>query len=276
METTLHDRENFTKADIKNNKKKSCQWNDDNIKLLLSFLIERKEEVNQLSTKRGGSGNDPIEVKYKAEVEEILDGNRPSLTPKLLESSLDQNDEVNIEKEALFNEITGQSKRKNRSDESIQEDEPRKANRSEVRKVKNMLEDLIYQRKEEQENRKIERERREVERKEREERRQQEFSLLISALNSTNRNMMFSQNDVPFYYQSSSFNTMQFMDTSYTDTPQINCTHTSQIDCTRTSQIDRTRTSQIDCTCTSQIDRTRTPQIDRTCTPQIDPTLQFE
>ncbi|CAB4397279.1 unnamed protein product [Rhizophagus irregularis] len=202
------------------------------------------------------SGNDPIEVKYKAEVEEILDGNRPSLTPKLLESSLDQNDEVNIEKEALFNEITGRSKRKNRSDESIQEDEPRKANRSEVRKVKNMLEDLIYQRKEEQENR----ERREVERKEREERRQQEFSLLISALNSTNRNMIFSQNDVPFYYQSSSFNTMQFMDTSYTDTPQINRTHTSQIDRTRTSQIDRTRT----------------PQIDRTRTPQIDPTLQFE
>ncbi|EXX60178.1 uncharacterized protein OCT59_012521 [Rhizophagus irregularis] len=316
METTLHDRENFTKADIKNNKKKSCQWNDDNIKLLLSFLIERKEEVNQLSTKRGGSGNtkaklwqdasnifldshcqysaeqcavkwknikkkykddmdhnkksgnDLIEVKYKAEVEEILDGNRPSLTPKLLESSLDQNDEVIIEKEALFNEITGRSKRKNRSDESIQEDEPRKANRSEVRKVKNMLEDLIYQRKEEQENRKIERERREVERKEREERRQQEFSLLISALNSTNRNMMFSQNDVPFYYQSSSFNTMQFMDTSYTDTPQINRTHTPQINRTHTSQIDRTRTSQID--------RTRTPQIDRTRTPQIDPTLQFE
>ncbi|CAG8712933.1 12446_t:CDS:2 [Rhizophagus irregularis] len=278
METTLHDRENFTKADIKNNKKKSCQWNDDNIKLLLSFLIERKEEVNQLSTKRGGSGNtkaklwqdasnifldshcqysaeqcavkwknikkkykddmdhnkksgnDLIEVKYKAEVEEILDGNRPSLTPKLLESSLDQNDEVIIEKEALFNEITGRSKRKNRSDESIQEDEPRKANRSE--------------------------------------RRQQEFSLLISALNSTNRNMMFSQNDVPFYYQSSSFNTMQFMDTSYTDTPQINRTHTPQINRTHTSQIDRTRTSQID--------RTRTPQIDRTRTPQIDPTLQFE
>ncbi|RGB32212.1 hypothetical protein C1646_763149 [Rhizophagus diaphanus] len=170
------------------------------------------------------SGNDPIEVKYKAEVEEILDGNRPSLTPKLLESSLDQNDEVNIEKEALFNEITGRSKRKNRSDESIQEDELRKANR------------------------KIERERREVERKEREERRQQEFSLLISALNSTNRNMMFSQNDVPFYYQSNSFNTIQFMDTLYNDTSQINCTHTSQID--------RTRTLQIDCTRTSQINRT--------------------
>ena len=43
------------------------------------------------------SGNDPIEVKYKAEVEEILDGNRPSLTPKLLDSSLDHNDKVSIE-----------------------------------------------------------------------------------------------------------------------------------------------------------------------------------
>ncbi|CAB5195334.1 unnamed protein product [Rhizophagus irregularis] len=105
METTLHDRKNFTKADIKNNKKKSCQWNDDNIKLLLSFLIEWKEEDDMDHNKK--SGNDPIEVKYKAEVEEILDGNHPSLTPKLLESSLDQNDEVNIEKEALFNEITG-------------------------------------------------------------------------------------------------------------------------------------------------------------------------
>lgn len=58
-----------------------------------------------------------------------------------------------------------------------------------------MLEDLIYQRKEEQENRIKEREKREVERKEREERKQQEFSLLISALDSTNRNMMFSQNN---------------------------------------------------------------------------------
>ena len=141
------------------------------------------------------SGNNPVEVKYKAEVEEILDGNRPSLAPKLLDSSLDNNDEVNIEKEAPFNEITGRSKRKNRSDESVQEDEPRKANRSEVRKVKNMLEDLIYQRREEQENRKMEREKREIERKKREERRHQEFGLLISALNSTNRNIMFSQNN---------------------------------------------------------------------------------
>ena len=48
---------NFAKVDLKDNKKKTCQWNDDTIKLLLSFLIERKEEVNQLSTKCGGSGN---------------------------------------------------------------------------------------------------------------------------------------------------------------------------------------------------------------------------
>jgi hypothetical protein len=138
------------------------------------------------------SGNNPIEVRYKAEVEEILDGNRPSLTPKLLTSSLDL--DVDIEKDDVpFNEITGRSKRKNRSDESAQE-ESRKANRSEVSKVKNMLEDLIYQRKEEQEYRRKEKERREIERKEREERRQQEFNLLISALNATNRNM-FPQNN---------------------------------------------------------------------------------
>ncbi|RGB32274.1 hypothetical protein C1646_763096 [Rhizophagus diaphanus] len=96
-------------------------------------------------------GNNPIEVKYKAKVEEILDGNHLSLIPKLLKSNLDQNDE------------------------------------------------FLY-----------------------------------------------------FYYQSSLFNIMQFMDTSYIDTSQINYTHTSQID--------RTCTSQIDCT----------------CTPQIDSTLQFE
>ncbi|CAI2193310.1 15026_t:CDS:2, partial [Funneliformis geosporum] len=89
--------------------------------MLLSFLIERKVKVNQLSTKRGGSsntkvklwqdasaiflnnnyqysaeqcsddmdhnkqsGNNPIEVQYKEEVENILDGNHPSLTPKSL------------------------------------------------------------------------------------------------------------------------------------------------------------------------------------------------
>ena len=137
------------------------------------------------------SGNNPIEVRYKAEVEEILDGNRPSLTPKLLESSLDHN-EVSIEEEVPFDEITGRNKRKYRSDESIEEEVPRKANRSEVAKVKNMLEDLIYQRKEEQEYKKMEREKREMERKEREERRQQEFNLLISALN---RNMMMPQNN---------------------------------------------------------------------------------
>jgi hypothetical protein len=39
------------------NNNKSCNWNDDAIKLLLSFLIERKEEVNKLSTRRGGGGN---------------------------------------------------------------------------------------------------------------------------------------------------------------------------------------------------------------------------
>src|ERR1044071_3829817 len=67
METTLYYDETFdkndnnmqssTKISSKDNKKKSCHWNDDTIKLLLLFLIERKEEVNQLSTKRGGSGN---------------------------------------------------------------------------------------------------------------------------------------------------------------------------------------------------------------------------
>src|SRR4051794_5901093 len=40
-----------------NNKKKTCNWNEDAVKLLLAFLIERKEEVNKLSTKCGGSGN---------------------------------------------------------------------------------------------------------------------------------------------------------------------------------------------------------------------------
>ena len=88
------------------------------------------------------SGNDRIEVQYKAEVEEILDGNRPSLTPKLLGSSLDLN-EVDIEEEKVpFDEITSRNKRKSRSD--IQEEEPRKANRSEVEKVKNLLKNLIY------------------------------------------------------------------------------------------------------------------------------------
>jgi len=58
-----------------------------------------------------------------------------------------------------------------------------------------MLEDLIYQRMEEQEYKRKERERREIEQKEREERKQQEFSLLVSALNSNNRNMMLPQNN---------------------------------------------------------------------------------
>jgi len=33
------------------------------------------------------SGNDPVEVRYKTEVEEILNGNHPSLSPKVLDSS---------------------------------------------------------------------------------------------------------------------------------------------------------------------------------------------
>lgn len=58
-----------------------------------------------------------------------------------------------------------------------------------------MLEDLVHQKKEEQEYRRSEREKREIEQKEREERRQQEFSLLISALNSMNGNTMLPQNN---------------------------------------------------------------------------------
>ena len=58
------------------------------------------------------SGNNPIEVRYKAEVEEILDGNRLSLTPKSLDSSLEF-DNANIEgDDILFNEVTGRNKRK--------------------------------------------------------------------------------------------------------------------------------------------------------------------
>ena len=60
METPGPSNEKELSANIKNgnnNKKKSCNWNEDAIKLLLAFLIERKEEVNNLSTKRGGSGN---------------------------------------------------------------------------------------------------------------------------------------------------------------------------------------------------------------------------
>lgn len=131
------------------------------------------------------SGNNPIEVRYKAEVKEILDGNRPSLNPKLLDSSLEF-DNANIkEDDNLFNEVTGRNKRKNES-EFTQEEKPRKANRSEVRQVKNLLEDLMYQRMEDQEYKKEERKRREIERNQREEQRQREFSLLISALHSSN------------------------------------------------------------------------------------------
>ncbi|CAI2199918.1 1008_t:CDS:2, partial [Funneliformis geosporum] len=81
------------------------------------------------------SGNNPIEVRYKEEVENILDGNRPSLTPKSLDSSLEF-DNANIEENNIpFNEITGRNKRKNES-ELTQEEKPQKANRSEVRQVK--------------------------------------------------------------------------------------------------------------------------------------------
>ena len=130
------------------------------------------------------SGNDPVEVRYKTEVEEILDGNRPSLNPKVLDSSLNLDDLNNEDEEAPFNEITGRSKRKNES-EFNQEEKPRKAHKSEVRQVKNLLEDLMYQRMEDQEYKREEHKRRKIERKQREEQRQREFSLLISALHSS-------------------------------------------------------------------------------------------
>ena len=60
METPGPSNEKETSAKINknnNNKKKSCNWNEEAIKMLLAFLMERKEEVNNLSTKRGGSGN---------------------------------------------------------------------------------------------------------------------------------------------------------------------------------------------------------------------------
>ena len=56
MEEPSNNKELSIKKD-KNNKKKSCQWSEDSIKLLLSFLIEQKEKVNQLSTKWDGCGN---------------------------------------------------------------------------------------------------------------------------------------------------------------------------------------------------------------------------
>ena len=54
MEGTSNEKETSIKPD-KNNKKK-VQWSEDSIKMLLSFLIERKVEVNQLS-KWDSSGN---------------------------------------------------------------------------------------------------------------------------------------------------------------------------------------------------------------------------
>lgn len=52
------------------------------------------------------SGNNPIGVQYKAEVEEILNGNRSSLAPKLIGSSLN----LEVDDDVQFNEITGRSK----------------------------------------------------------------------------------------------------------------------------------------------------------------------
>ena len=135
------------------------------------------------------SGNDPVEVWYKTEVEEILDGNRPSLTPKVLDSSLNLGDLDNKEEEAPFEKITGRNKRKNEL-EFNQEEKPQKAHKSEVRQVKNLLEDLMYQRMEDQEYKREERKRREIERKQREEQRQREFGLLISALHSSNNTVL--------------------------------------------------------------------------------------
>ena len=40
-----------------NNKKRFCNWSEDAIKLLLAFLIEWKEKVNNLNIKRGGINN---------------------------------------------------------------------------------------------------------------------------------------------------------------------------------------------------------------------------
>ncbi|CAI2196906.1 18869_t:CDS:1, partial [Funneliformis geosporum] len=48
MEETYNEKETSIKPD-KNNKKK-VQWSEDSIKMLFSFLIEWKVEVNQLST----------------------------------------------------------------------------------------------------------------------------------------------------------------------------------------------------------------------------------
>ncbi|CAI2183144.1 17031_t:CDS:2, partial [Funneliformis geosporum] len=115
-------------------------------------------------------------------VEEILDKNHSSLIPKVLDSSLNIGDLDN-----LFNKITGRTKqkRKNRS-KFNQEEKSQKAYRYEVQKVKNLLDDLMYQRMEEQEYKKEECKRKEIERRQREEQRQKEFNLLISALHSSN------------------------------------------------------------------------------------------
>ncbi|CAI2194228.1 11096_t:CDS:1, partial [Funneliformis geosporum] len=52
------------------------------------------------------NSNNPIEVLYKKKLEEILDKNSSSLTPRFLGSSL--NDDINIEEnDVSFNEITG-------------------------------------------------------------------------------------------------------------------------------------------------------------------------
>ncbi|RGB31968.1 hypothetical protein C1646_670499 [Rhizophagus diaphanus] len=114
MEITLHTDETFNK----NNVNAQNSTKDNNKKNLATGM--RIDDIDHNKK----SGNNPIEVRYKAEVEEILNGNRPSLAPKLIGSSLDLEVDVDVQ----FNEVTGRSKRKNRSDESTQE-EPRKANR---------------------------------------------------------------------------------------------------------------------------------------------------
>ena len=53
METPVPSNEKEPSAKVNksnNNKKKTCNWSEDAIKLLLAFLIERKEEVNIIYT----------------------------------------------------------------------------------------------------------------------------------------------------------------------------------------------------------------------------------
>src|SRR5687767_9364889 len=66
MEITLHTDETYNKNNVNaqnstkdTNKKKSCHLNEELriVSTFVSFLIERKEKVNQLSTKCGGSSN---------------------------------------------------------------------------------------------------------------------------------------------------------------------------------------------------------------------------